>query len=135
MSDAADGPSAAPLVDVPTAPEVTLLDVVRGVPDGPSRILGLQGLMQLGRLSAYTLALRTEFAPEDAYGPLSTRRPRDGHYLVRALPRPSERQSHATDEVADLTRAAEHAAHLIGVPLANPVIITAAGRISSVFRR
>ncbi|WP_437653195.1 JAB domain-containing protein [Sorangium sp. So ce1182] len=40
-----------------------------------------------------------------------------------------------TDEDVFLTNAVEHAAHLIGIPLADHVIVTPAGRFSSVFRR
>ncbi|XXX50527.1 JAB domain-containing protein [Sorangium sp. So ce119] len=40
-----------------------------------------------------------------------------------------------TEEDVELTSAVEHAAPLIGVPLAEHVIVTPSGRFSSVFRR
>ncbi|MGK3966606.1 JAB domain-containing protein [Sorangium sp. So ce1667] len=56
---------------------------------------------------------------------------------------PPRRRPHAhpsgdpkpTDEDVFLTNAVEHAAHLIGIPLADHIIVTPAGRFSSVFRR
>ncbi|XXR93543.1 JAB domain-containing protein [Sorangium sp. So ce406] len=42
---------------------------------------------------------------------------------------------HPTDEDVDLTDAVEHAAHLIGIPLVDHVIVTPSGRFSSVFHR
>ncbi|WP_437936884.1 JAB domain-containing protein [Sorangium sp. So ce341] len=209
MSDAAESPPAAPLVDVPTASEATLVDLVLGLPGAASRVLSMHGLLELGRLTPYAVAQRTELAPDHALRLLAalelgrrvhaarTRRPRrlrsprdiarffepmlahlvheelwmaalDVHHGVRGLrmlsrggligtvvqqtdvlraalemaatsfvlchnhpsgdPKP-------TDEDVFLTNAVEHAAHLLGLPLAEHVIVTPAGRFSSVLRR
>ncbi|WP_437649901.1 hypothetical protein [Sorangium sp. So ce362] len=65
MSDAADSPPVATLVDVATAPEATLVDLVLGT-GAASRVLGMHGLLELGRLTPYALAQRTELALHDA---------------------------------------------------------------------
>ncbi|WP_437487116.1 hypothetical protein WME75_05835 [Sorangium sp. So ce1014] len=45
---------------MPTAPEATLVDLVLGMPGAASRVLGMHGLLELGRLTPYALAQRTE---------------------------------------------------------------------------
>ena len=56
MSNAAESPPAAALVDVLTAPEATLVDLVLGLPGAASRVLGMHGLLELGRLTPYAVA-------------------------------------------------------------------------------
>ncbi|WP_437335313.1 JAB domain-containing protein [Sorangium sp. So ce394] len=210
MSDAVDSlPTAVPLVDVLTAPEATLVDLVLGIPGAASRVLGLHGLLELGRLSPHAITQRTELGLHDAQRLLAalelgrrvhaarSRRPRrlrsprdiarffeptlaplvheelwmaalDVHRGVRGVRMLSRGGLTATvvqqtdvlraalemaatsfvlchnhpsgdpkptDEDVDLTNAVEHAAHLIGVPLADHVIVTPARRFSSVLRR
>ncbi|WP_437609764.1 hypothetical protein WMF20_00700 [Sorangium sp. So ce834] len=55
--------TAASLVDVPTAPEATLVDLVLGIPGAASRV---HGLLELGCLSPHALAQRTELGLHDA---------------------------------------------------------------------
>ncbi|WP_437998716.1 hypothetical protein WMF26_00690 [Sorangium sp. So ce185] len=59
-------PAAVPLVDVLTAPEATLVDLVLGIPGAASRVLGPHGLLELGRLSPHAITQRTELGLHDA---------------------------------------------------------------------
>ncbi|WP_437733302.1 JAB domain-containing protein [Sorangium sp. So ce1335] len=51
---------------MPTAPEATLVDLVLGIAGAASRVLGLHGLLHLGRLTPLALAQRTELSLRDA---------------------------------------------------------------------
>jgi DNA repair protein RadC len=53
-------------VDVATATEATLMDMVLGLPGVASRVLPVHGLLELGRLSPFALAERAEVALPEA---------------------------------------------------------------------
>ncbi|XXT14667.1 hypothetical protein WME94_30920 [Sorangium sp. So ce429] len=107
---------------MPTAPEATLVDLVLGIPGGASRVLGMQGLLEVDRLIPDALAQRTELALHGAQRLLAalelgrrvhaarsrrTRLPRSPRDIARSFePRlaPPNRRGASAGSVADIGR-------------------------------